>query len=275
MVVACDSPAMHLRLATDPGLADDRFPLQRNLAAMELFAGLNPAHLSMFVTSAWRRRFARGEVIFREGEPADAFTTIVSGLIKVVRAASDVGDCTLALSGARESVGTASVLQRGLHTATAYAGSEAVEILRIDAEPVLTAIAADASVAAAVNRALLAEIDALSSKIAILSAGPVPRRLARLFLTLADRFGDEMVDGSWGIPVCLSRADLASLVGARVETVIRVISTWQKRGVLRTEEDRFELLQPDILREELDGQRRSAFRTRHLASTPDLLTKFA
>ncbi|MFO7178869.1 MAG: Crp/Fnr family transcriptional regulator [Pseudomonadota bacterium] len=275
MVVAYDSPAMRLCLATDPGLADDRFPLQRNLAAMELFAGLNSAHLSLFATAAWRRRFSRGEVIFREGEPADAFTTIVSGLVKVARTASDAGDCTLALSGARESVGTASVLQRGLHTATAYAGSEIVEVLRIEAEPVLTAMSVDPSVAAAVNRALLAELDALSSKIAILSAGPVPRRLARLFLTLADRFGDEMVDGSWGIPVCLSRADLASLVGARVETVIRVISTWQKRGVLRTEEDRFELLRPEALRAELDGQRRSGFRTRRFASAPDLLSKLA
>jgi len=148
-------------------------------------------------------------------------------------------------------------------------------VLRIEAEPVLTAMSVDPSVAAAVNRALLAELDALSSKIAILSAGPVPRRLARLFLTLADRFGDEMVDGSWGIPVCLSRADLASLVGARVETVIRVISTWQKRGVLRTEEDRFELLRPEALRAELDGQRRSGFRTRRFASAPDLLSKLA
>ena len=60
-----------------------------------------------------------------------------------------------------------------------------------------------------------------------------------LFDHLAERFGDEREDSSTVIPVVLSRTALAWLVGARVETVIRAMTRWQREGWIETNREGF------------------------------------
>ena len=68
----------------------------------------------------------------------------------------------------------------------------------------------------------------------MLSAGSVDARLATLLLDLADRFGDDLEDGTVLVPLPLSRQDLADLVSTTFESAIRVMSRWQKQGVVQT-----------------------------------------
>jgi CRP-like cAMP-binding protein len=53
-------------------------------------------------------------------------------------------------------------------------------------------------------------------------------------LHLAERFGDELEGGEVTIPLPLRRSELAHLVGATVETTIRVIRKWERDGLLVT-----------------------------------------
>jgi CRP/FNR family transcriptional regulator len=53
-------------------------------------------------------------------------------------------------------------------------------------------------------------------------------------LKLNDRFGDDFDDGTSEIPVALSRRDLAELVATSFETAIRIMSRWEREGVLET-----------------------------------------
>ena len=66
----------------------------------------------------------------------------------------------------------------------------------------------------------------------------IETRIARLFLTLADRMGRDCPDGL-EIPLRLSRQEIAELVGTTVETAIRVMSRWGREDVLVTGEQRF------------------------------------
>lgn len=222
-------------------------PLIGCLGASDLFASIEPKELATLAEHAWRRTFKLGERLFETGQKADAFTVITRGLVKVVCTGADSNDCILAVFGAHQSVGTAAAMRASQYPASAYAVSNTVDVVRIDARPVLSAMQRSVGVAKALNRALLAHDQALRSKIEIMSAGSVPQRLAKLFLVLADRFGDEMDGNRLVVFIALSRMDLAALVGARVETVIRVVSAWQKAGVLGTTPDGFELLLPDTL----------------------------
>lgn len=91
-------------------------------------------------------------------------------------------------------------------------------------------------------RALCNTSTVLRGRIEVLSAGSVPQRLATLLLQLADRFGDTGDDGVVRIPVALSRGALARLVSARVETVIRTASEWQKRSLMGSDGGGFRTL---------------------------------
>lgn len=43
-------------------------------------------------------------------------------------------------------------------------------------------------------------------------------------------------DGRLTVPIALTRQHLADMVGARVETVIRIMSRWQKEGLVGSDE---------------------------------------
>jgi CRP-like cAMP-binding protein len=61
----------------------------------------------------------------------------------------------------------------------------------------------------------------------------VEYRVARLFLTLADRVGRAEGEGI-AVPVVLSRQEIADMVGATQETAIRIMSRWGKDGIVET-----------------------------------------
>jgi CRP-like cAMP-binding protein len=214
-------------------------PVERILRSSRLFGSLEPALVKAAAGGAVRTQLVRGDVLWRAGDPATHFTLICAGLVKIVRGTPDAGEAIVGLFGPRESIGDAAVLKRGRYPADAVTSSERAEVCRVDATPVLAAMGQRPEVARSMNQVLLEHTHALQEKIRIMSAGSVPRRLATLLLHLADRFGDELSDGSTLIPVSLSRAELASLIGARPETTIRTLSRWRKAGEVMPSSDGF------------------------------------
>jgi CRP/FNR family transcriptional regulator len=73
--------------------------------------------------------------------------------------------------------------------------------------------------------------------------GSAEYRAARLFLTLGDRLGAPK-DGSVFIALALSRQEIADLIGTTLETAIRLMSRWQKEGLVLTEKAGFAV--PDV-----------------------------
>jgi CRP-like cAMP-binding protein len=64
-----------------------------------------------------------------------------------------------------------------------------------------------------------------------LASGDVRERTALVLLELSDRWGSPE-DGGIRIDLALTRQDLASLVGATTETVIRQLAELRRRGLL-------------------------------------------
>ncbi len=220
---------------------------EKLLAASRLFSGLERGALSDIARLATARRLTAGERLWSAGDPPTHFTLILSGLFKIIRTAADGTEAIVALFGPHESIGDVAVIGRRPYPAAAIVCSESAEILRVPAEPVLAAMNARPDFAGSMSRTLVEHTQMLQEKIRIMSAGSVPKRLATLLLGLAERFGDEAEDGSIGIPVCLSRTELACLIGARVETTIRTIRAWEKAGVVETTSSGFQIHQPETL----------------------------
>jgi CRP-like cAMP-binding protein len=65
---------------------------------------------------------------------------------------------------------------------------------------------------------------------------------------LYDRFGDDFDDGTSSIPVALSRRELAELVATSFETAIRVMTRWERAGVLDTTPTGFTVRKLDVLK---------------------------
>ncbi len=222
--------------------------LERVLAGSRLFSRVDPASLAEIVAAGAFRPMVRGDHLWAAGETATHFTIVHSGLLKVVQTLPGGSDAIVGLFGPRESVGDTAVVERATYPAAAIVASDHAEVVRVEAAPILARMETRTDVARAIHRALLDHTHALQEKIRVMSAGAVPKRLATLLLTLAERFGDEPDGGGLVIPLAISRGELASLIGARVETTIRCIRQWEKAGVVETHADGFVVRDVEAIR---------------------------
>jgi signal-transduction protein with cAMP-binding, CBS, and nucleotidyltransferase domain len=59
------------------------FDLPQYLATLPLFSDLSPPELERLATGCQMRRLARGEMVFRVGEPCNEFHVAVTGQVKL------------------------------------------------------------------------------------------------------------------------------------------------------------------------------------------------
>lgn len=219
--------------------------IERSLRASPLFGGLQDEVVGMLARQCVRRRFERGDHVWYAGEEPSSMALIVSGLVKIVQGGGS--GAIIAIFGPHETFGEMAVVEGGPHTADAVAATRDAELVCISAAAVRSAIETHPEFARAMGRSLVGHGRVLQEKIRIMSAGCVERRLAALLHHLVDRFGDELEDGSHIVPVALSRAELASLVGATIETTIRTMSRWQREGFVTTLREGFVVKSPSRL----------------------------
>ena len=181
--------------------------------------------------------FDRGEVIFREGDPAELIWFVVDGKVKIVKAAGD-RDIIIEILGRGEPVGTVAVYENRPFPATAVA-IEPSKLLGLPEREFFQILASRPELTRRLLAGLTLRLMAVNRRIAQMT-GTVESRTSRLFLTLADRLGQPAGRGV-KIPLVLSRQEIADLVGTTLETAIRLMSRWQKEGIVLTQPDGFEI----------------------------------
>lgn len=211
--------------------------LGKRLTACRLLRGVDPAFVATLSKVSSIARFKQGDRIWAHSDRARFFHQVLSGVMELRRATAAHEATLVALFGPGECPGVPVALEQSQLVASAYASTATVEILRIPVEPVIARLETDIVLARSIHRALLDHCRLLHSKIDVLTAGPVHQRVAVFFLNLNDRFGDEREDGTHLIPFGLSRQLVASYVNARVETVIRTITSWRREGLVHMERE--------------------------------------
>ena len=221
--------------------------IQGTVRAARLLRGVDDDVVAELAGRCVLRRFSRGQVVWRAGDPSTHVALVVTGIVKIVQRTDDGHDAIVALFGPHETFGELAVVAGGGYSADAVAASAEVEIASIDAVAMRSAVARCPAFARALERHLVEHGRVLQEKIRIMSAGLVEQRIAALVRHLVDRFGDELVEGGAVAPIALSRAEVASLVGATLETTIRTLSLWQKEGIVTVGHEGFVVHDPDRL----------------------------
>ncbi len=242
----------HVACTPRPAMSSGQASIESALRASPLFGAMDQDALKALAPHVRRRHLERGACVWRAGEDAACMALIASGLVKIVQP----GGAIVAIFGPHETFGELAIVSGTAYCADAVAATREVELLCVDAAAVRAASESSPAFARAMSRSLVVHGRALLEKIRIMSAGCVERRLAVLLRHLLDRFGDEMEDGSTVVQIALSRAELACLVGATIETTIRMMSRWQKEGIVSTTDDGFLVHSPQRLEDLLGGNLR-------------------
>ncbi len=202
-------------------------------------AGADAAVLSRLAALVSTRNYERGALLWRAGDEARNFNVVKTGLIKVVREGKGGRRTTCGLFGPPESIGDVVLLRGVPYPADAIVATESATMLSVPRAALLASVESCPQLGVSIACAIHTKLSALHDSIDVLSAGAVEARLATALLKLYERFGDDFDDGTSSIPVTLARRELADLVSTAVETVIRIMTRWEREGVVATVESGF------------------------------------
>jgi CRP-like cAMP-binding protein len=182
------------------------------------------------LAAARRRRFARGEAVFREGDPADGLHLIDSGICAVQISAPGGERLTLNVLTAGGFFGELALLHgetNGVRSATVFA-LVPTETLAIAASAFRSLRAAHPAVDGLVVTALAQRVADLSVRLLEAQYESVDRRVHRRLLELAELYPRAAA----GAVIPLSQDDLAAMAGAARPTVNQVLQKLVSRGVI-------------------------------------------
>jgi len=193
------------------------------------------------------RQYAKGDVIFREGDPSDLFYTVASGRVKIVKALPNGREVLLETFGTGDPFGAVAAYDGRPFPASAIAMEETSALL-LPRQTFFSLLEHHPTLVRGLLSGLTHRLVELTARLGELSGGRVETRLARLILKLADVNGRAEGNGVF-IPLALSRQELADMTGTTIESCIRVMSRWGKEEVVRTERNGFTLINRAALEE--------------------------
>ncbi len=170
----------------------------------------------------------RGERLFAEGDAGDKLYIILTGKIKLTKAASDGRENLLSVHGPGEMFGELSLFDPIPRTssATALTGTRLAAIAHDDLRAWLST---RPEVAMHLLQALAQRLRRINEVKADLVFTDVPGRVAKALLDLSERFGVLTPDGVQ-VNHDLTQEELAQLVGASRETVNKALADFAARG---------------------------------------------
>lgn len=208
---------------------------------------------SALLAAAEPIQFARGEVIFAEGEFADGFYFVTAGKVKLSRrdgAETQTGtqrESLLRLLPAGSMLGELSALDDGVRSSTATAVTRC-GLLHVPQERLSQVMRDHPDLGTGFLKHFAARLRWAEMVLSELAMHGVPGRVAATLLYLSESVGTV---GQSGISVKhdLTQAELASMVGATRETVNRTLTELASRGVISNGVRQVTILDSDKLRE--------------------------
>jgi CRP/FNR family cyclic AMP-dependent transcriptional regulator len=192
---------------------------------------------------ARRRRFARNEVIFHEGDPGQAMHLVARGHV-AIRMHTPLGDvATVRIVRPGEFFGELAVVSAGPRNATAVA-LDTVVSLSLDRDQLDELRTGHEQIDELLLAALVAEIRRLAQALVEVMYVPVDARLWRRISDLAVAFGSESEPTS---EIPLTQDVLAQLTGCTRSTVNRVLRAGEDAGVIRLARGRIEIVDRNAL----------------------------
>ncbi|GLX96376.1 helix-turn-helix domain-containing protein [Herbidospora sp. NEAU-GS84] len=213
----------------------------------ELFDKLTPQEQIDLRARGRTRTWARGEIVFTQGDPSTWVLLVLSGKVKISAATESGTDVVLAVRGPGAVVGEMASIDGQPRSATVTA-VEPVEGLAI--RDFAGFLRENGRVAVLIMRTVTERLRDADRKRIEYGVLDTAVRVANRLVELAERYG-EPVPGGVSLELPLSQDELASWVGSSREAVNKALRGLRDRGLIETGRRR-------VLINDMDGLRRRA-----------------
>jgi CRP/FNR family transcriptional regulator, cyclic AMP receptor protein len=190
------------------------------------------------LTSGTVRRYEKGEILMRQGDPGSHVLLLAAGRVKIARIDSEGNELLLAVRGVGDIVGELAVLGGARRSATVTALVPCITYVLTSAS--FLRIIRDARVEETLLRYVIARHRESDDARAELAGLPAIQRVARVLLRFAAVAGGEFPD------LDLSQEELAAAAGLSRASVTAALATLRQRDLVAT--SRRSLVIQDLVR---------------------------
>lgn len=187
--------------------------------------------------------FKKGEIIFKEGAYASGVFCINAGKIKLYMTGDEGKEQIVRMAKPGDIIGYKALLSGDRYSATASALDDC-NVCFIPKDIFLAILQKDAALSFEMMKLLSNELKRAEEKITHLAQKPVRERVAETILFLKETYG---LDSENQVNVILSREEIANLVGTATETVIRLLSEFNKDQIIELTGKKIKILNQNKL----------------------------
>jgi CRP/FNR family transcriptional regulator, cyclic AMP receptor protein len=215
------------------------------LARVPVFETLGPRELGRIAQLAVPRRFAAGQVVFREGDTSDTCYIVRAGHARAIREHPDGRSITLANFGPGDIFGELAMFDDENRSATIEALDQ-LDALAILGPDMRRLLREHSDISYKLVVALGRRLRAANERLASQSFQTVQSRVATVLTQLVERARQEGA-GDGDVLITATQADLAKLAGSSRESASRFLATLERAGVITQGRGRLTVHDPTAL----------------------------
>jgi len=211
----------------------DIFPIDKwDFKSQSVLSGLPDEDMALLTAHQSIHVYNKGEIIFREGAYPTGIFFIIAGMAKKFKTDKEGKEQIIYVANAGELIGYHAILEEERYPDSAAALEES-KVGFIPREDFLETLRNSPTLNRRLLKTLSHEFAVLINNITLFAHRPVRERLAIQLIVLREKY---KVDFQPGMPVeiNMSRDDLASLVGAARENVLRTLAELKEEGIITT-----------------------------------------
>lgn len=241
-------PMLHLSQLS--AKMDGRMNMRDFLKETVLFSHLNDTVLQRICQDVVERHYAQGEIIFHQGDPGRALYLVKSGQVRIFINGLDGTETSVILLGRPGDIfGELAVIDGLPRSATAVA-MEPTILYTMNREAFRDHMRHYPQLALNFMQELSSKVRHNTQQIDTLTSLPVPQRLARKLMELAQDYGQVEPTGV-SINTTLTQTQLASLIGATRESTNKALRDFRQREWIVLKNGRIIILDPAALRAQI------------------------
>lgn len=206
-----------------------------------MFQNATDDDLQLILANSVPRSIEEGEYFFLQGDPADHLYVLVEGQVKLLQSNPAGQQISLRIIYPWQMFGAlGAVRDQASYPASAQALEES-SALAVKGIFLREMMQTRPYLSFDLMKLMTSYIQEMQSRYRELATERVAQRIARALLRLTAQSGQKAEDG---ILLEFSRQDLAEVSGSTLYTVSRVLSEWERQGLVDTGRERIRITQP-------------------------------
>jgi len=224
---------------------DNNLSISDGLQKHDVFQGVPSEDYDAVIQSGFGKRLQSKSILFHQGDPAKKCYLVNRGRLKLTKLNEQGKEVILRYIGAGELTAAVAVIKNLDYPVTAESVDE-TDVTGWDKQTMMQLMRRYPDITINLIGIILERLEDIQNRYLELCTERVEQRIALTLLRLMRSAGSKTSEGIY-IDIPLGRQNIANYTGTTLYTVSRTLSTWEKKGWIKSGRERIIVTNPHSL----------------------------